>query len=75
MWKFMEFLRKGYLGKEILIAQLVFGHWRVRHLVKRNYYINKNQIKTVMGNYQVYKHRGEISVYLRYRLKLPNTEA
>ena len=60
-------------GIEVVVTQLMVGHIRVRHRVKKSYIANQRQAERMVENYQQYKDRGEIKKYLRslsYRLKL-----
>ena len=50
---------------KILIAQLLAGHQRICHPIKKSYQINQCQVEAMVGNYQVYKECGEIRNYLK----------
>ena len=64
IWKFLDHIRKTFYHS---------GIGRPRKCETSTKEVNQQQIERIVDNYQAYKDRGEIKVYLRslsFRLKL-----
>ena len=72
IWKFMDFLRKDESNNSGLITQLLAGHSRIKHPIKRKYVTNLRRIKEMVRTYETYKNN-QIRTYLRglaHRIKV-----
>ena len=77
IWKFLEFIKKDQRDNEIIIQQLLGGHTRVKHPIKREYIESQEQIENIVSQYEEYKRTHEIDTYLRaisYRIKRQESE-
>lgn len=74
LWKFLENLKKDERDNNQLIVQLLGGHQRIRHPIRRSYLTNHLHIEAMVDNFDFYVERGEIKTYLlaiAFRLKRP----
>lgn len=65
LWKFLEHIRIDQRDNEIIMQQLIGGHTRIKHPIKKKYIEAHDRITNIVALYDDYKNSHEIDKYLR----------